>query len=67
MYALNSDYVKACEDKVDYILENLPTEIKVHTEKEFEEEMDLQDFLSDEITNRTGYLVNSFKYERRNK
>ncbi len=63
-YALNSDFVKACEDKVDEILETLPVEIKVMTTKDFLEESDLQEFLAEEITDRTGWLVKSFKYEK---
>lgn len=63
-YALRSDYIKECENRVDEILESLPSEITVSTDKIFTKELDLQEFLAEEITDRTGWLVKSFEYEK---
>lgn len=61
-YALRSDYIQACEDEVNSIIDDLPTEIEVKIDDDFDG--DLDDELSDAISDVTGWLVEGFDYEK---
>jgi len=63
-YALRSDFIKDCESLMEDKLESQPSEMEVELDDEFGDEQDIQDKLADEISDRTGWLVKSFKYEK---
>lgn len=64
-FASRSDLIEACEDKIEEIIESLPTEMDVSIDvqnKNDEEEID--DSILDAISNQTGWLVKSFSFKR---
>ena len=61
-YALRSDYLRDCENVIDGIIEDLPDEI--FFEVDDYEPCDLEEELADAISDRTGWLVNGFDYEK---
>ena len=60
-YALRSDYLAACEQEIDGILETLPDELTVTLGED--SDGDLEDDLADAISDATGWLVEGFNYE----
>lgn len=60
VFALASDYLQACEDKIGEIEEALPSELTVDID---DEETDIYSAISDAITDQTGWWAESFHYE----
>ena len=63
-YALRSDYLRDCENVIDGILEDLPDELFLELDFWEEECFDTEEELADAISDITGWLVNSFDYEK---
>lgn len=61
-FALRSDYIRACENVIDEILEDLPSEMLLEVEDGLSEG-EIEDDLLDTICDETGWLVRSFNYE----
>lgn len=65
-FALRSDYLAACTNKINEIIENLPSELIVSVSGEdFDTGTDdeLDDILTDIVSDETGFLVESFEYD----
>lgn len=56
-YALESDFIDACEGLIERIIEDLPTELIVEVDDEDDDE------IADAISNETNHLVESFGYK----
>ncbi len=61
-FALRSDYLKACDDEIDGILEGLPSELIIDLGDD--SDGDLEDDLAEAISDETGWLVEGFNYEK---
>lgn len=62
-FALRSDLIEACENRIDEILENLPSEMVVEIE-DYEEDEDIDDAICDAVSERTGWLVKGLSYQK---
>lgn len=60
-FALRSDYLKACDDEIDGILEELPSELIIDLGDD--SDGDLEDDLAEAISDETGWLIEGFNYE----
>lgn len=59
-YSLYSDYLAACENKISEIEEQLPSEMTIAIE---DDGRDIDEQLCDIVSDKTGYLIDSFKFE----
>jgi len=67
-FALRSDYIEECDNRIAEIEESLPTEMIVDVSDDPDSFMrvfniDLRDEIMDAISDKTGWLVNGFDYE----
>ena len=62
-FALRSDYIAECEKRIEEIEESLPSEMTVEISDETDAE-DIDDEISDIISDKTGWLVNGFDFEK---
>ena len=56
-YALRSDYLLACEEKVDEIIDGLPSEVELDVADDADDEA-----ISDALSDKTGWLTQGFCY-----
>lgn len=63
-YALRSDYLRDCENEIDRILEDLPNEMFITIDEENFTPDELDDVFSDHISDETGWLIKSYRYEK---
>lgn len=59
-YAMPVDYIRACENEIEGIVDELPEEMTIKLE---DDEPDVIDALLDEICDRTGWLIRHFDCE----
>lgn len=62
-FALRSDYIAECEKRIEEIEENLPSEMTVEIDDETDAE-DIDDKISDIISDKTEWLVSGFNFEK---
>lgn len=60
-FALRSDYIEECDNRIAEIEESLPAEMIVEVPDD--PDIDLDDEIMDAISDKTGWLVNGFDYE----
>ena len=60
-FALRSDYIEECDNRIAEIEESLPTEMIVEVPDD--PDADLDDEIMEIISDKTGWLVNGFDYE----
>lgn len=60
-FALRSDYIEECDNRIAEIEESLPAEMIVEVPDD--PDADLDDEIMDAISDKTGWLVNGFDYE----
>ena len=60
-FALRSDYIEECDNRIAEIEENLPTEMIV--ELPDDPDIDLDDEITEAISDKTGWLVSGYDYE----
>ena len=59
-FANRADFIKACKDRVDEILEDLPEVVDVEIDNDV---VDVEDGISDALFDEYGWSVNSFNYD----
>ena len=67
-FALRSDLIEACENRIDEILEGLPSEMVVDIDEDAnsidESEWDIiDDAITDAVSDKTGWLVKGLSWE----
>ena len=62
-FALRSDYIAECEKRIEEIEENLPSEMTVEIDDKTDAD-DVDDEISDIISDKTGWLVSGFNFEK---
>jgi len=67
-YAMRSDYLRDCENEIEIILEELPAEYFFEIdEKDYKRKLDIYDIeeiLSNRISDESGWLVYDYEYEK---